>query len=103
MVDLTSLSRTVTTGVHERFPDAQVICPAGARAKVEQVVPATGDVLSKSQTSLLELTEEIAVRKLHLFAPMETWRIRFDNNTDTPLPPDEPFAQNPAEGALVLK
>ena len=26
---------------HERFPAAQVICPAGARAKVEQVVPVT--------------------------------------------------------------
>ena len=26
---------------HDRFPSAQVVCPAGARAKIEQVVPVT--------------------------------------------------------------
>ena len=26
---------------HERYPDAKVVCPAGSRAKVEQVVPVT--------------------------------------------------------------
>jgi photosystem II stability/assembly factor-like uncharacterized protein len=50
---------------------------------------------------LLELSDQVAARRLHLFKPMEMWRIRFDNNTDTPLPPDEPFAQNPADGASI--
>src|SRR6185312_11314237 len=27
---------------HERFPDARVICPKGARKKVEEVVPVSG-------------------------------------------------------------
>jgi hypothetical protein len=27
---------------HERFPDARVICPAGARKKVQEVVPVSG-------------------------------------------------------------
>jgi hypothetical protein len=37
----------------------------------------------------------------HLFAPQEALRWRWNKNTDTPLPPDEPAAPNPADGALV--
>jgi photosystem II stability/assembly factor-like uncharacterized protein len=50
---------------------------------------------------LLELTDAVAKEALHLFAPAAAVRVRFDTNTDTPLPPDEPFSQNPPDGAVL--
>jgi photosystem II stability/assembly factor-like uncharacterized protein len=37
----------------------------------------------------------------HLFAPAPAYRIQRDTNTDTPLPPDEPAAANPPDGAIL--
>jgi len=37
----------------------------------------------------------------HLFAPAPAYRIQRDTYTDTPIPPDEPMAQNPPDGAVV--
>ncbi len=37
----------------------------------------------------------------HLFAPAPAYRIQRDTNTDTPLPPDEPTAANPPDGAVL--
>ncbi len=36
-----------------------------------------------------------------LFKPGATWRVRRDQNTDTPLPPDEPAGENPPNGAVL--
>src|SRR5262249_43179052 len=36
-----------------------------------------------------------------LFKPQSAWRVRWKMNTDTPLPPDEPAAPNPPEGAII--
>jgi photosystem II stability/assembly factor-like uncharacterized protein len=36
-----------------------------------------------------------------LFAPRETYRVKRDTNTDTPLPPDEPAGENPPDGAVI--
>ncbi len=36
-----------------------------------------------------------------LFAPGLTWRFRFSKYPDTPIPPDEPWAPNPPDGALI--
>jgi photosystem II stability/assembly factor-like uncharacterized protein len=36
-----------------------------------------------------------------LYAPQRATRVRWTMNTDTPLPPDEPIAPNPPEGALI--
>jgi hypothetical protein len=38
---------------------------------------------------------------VHLFAPAPAYRIQRDTNTDTPLPPDEPAAANPPDGAVI--
>ncbi|HEV2691018.1 MAG TPA: glycoside hydrolase [Bryobacteraceae bacterium] len=38
---------------------------------------------------------------VHLFAPAPAYRIQRDTNTDTPLPPDEPAAANPPDGAIL--
>jgi photosystem II stability/assembly factor-like uncharacterized protein len=37
----------------------------------------------------------------HLFAPAAAYRIQRDINPDTPLPPDEPAAANPPDGAII--
>ena len=37
----------------------------------------------------------------HLFAPAPSYRVQRDTNTDTPLPPDEPVAANPPDGAII--
>jgi photosystem II stability/assembly factor-like uncharacterized protein len=36
-----------------------------------------------------------------LFKPQMAYRVRWDTNSDTPLPPDEPAGQNPPDGAIV--
>ncbi len=36
-----------------------------------------------------------------LFSPQTALRVRWDTNTDTPLPPDEPAAENPPDGAIL--
>jgi hypothetical protein len=36
-----------------------------------------------------------------LFKPGTAYRVMRDTNTDTPIPPDEPTAQNPPDGAIV--
>ncbi len=37
----------------------------------------------------------------HLFIPAAAYRVQRDTNTDTPLPPDEPTAANPPDGAII--
>ena len=36
-----------------------------------------------------------------LFKPAAAWRVRRDNYTDTPMPPDEPMGENPPDGAII--
>ncbi len=36
-----------------------------------------------------------------LFHPATAYRLRRNTNTDTPIPPDEPMAQNPPDGAVL--
>ena len=36
-----------------------------------------------------------------LYKPEVAWRVRWNTNTDTPLPPDEVRAPNPPEGAII--
>ena len=37
----------------------------------------------------------------YLYRPAPAVRVRWNENTDTPLPPDEPTAENPPDGAIV--
>ncbi len=50
---------------------------------------------------LRQFNPEIAGAAAHLFAPQLTYRVRRNNNTDTPLPPEEPAGQNPPDGAMI--
>ncbi len=40
-------------------------------------------------------------REAFLFAPADAWRVRWNMNTDTPLPPEEPAGKNPPDGAMI--
>jgi photosystem II stability/assembly factor-like uncharacterized protein len=50
---------------------------------------------------LRQLTAKVADADVHLFRPATTFRLRRSVNTDTPLPPDEPTAKNPPDGAVI--
>src|SRR6186713_390230 len=52
-------------------------------------------------TPLREIRADVPSADVHLFAPQQAWRFRWNKNTDTPLPPDEPAGQNPPDGAIV--
>ncbi len=52
-------------------------------------------------TPLRQASAEVAGEAAHLFAPQITYRVRRNNNTDTPLPPEEPAGQNPPDGAML--
>ena len=52
-------------------------------------------------TPLRQMAAVVPTTDVHLFAPQEAWRFRWNKNTDTPLPPDEPAGQNPPDGAIV--
>jgi photosystem II stability/assembly factor-like uncharacterized protein len=44
---------------------------------------------------------ELAAADTFLFKPQTAMRVRWNLNTDTPLPPDEPVGENPPEGAMI--
>jgi photosystem II stability/assembly factor-like uncharacterized protein len=52
-------------------------------------------------TPLRQLTAEAAAAEAVLFKPQVATRVRWNMNTDTPLPPDEPAGQNPPDGAII--
>jgi len=52
-------------------------------------------------TPLRQIDAATADREAVLFKPQDAWRVRWNMNTDTPMPPDEPAAPNPPEGAVV--
>jgi len=50
---------------------------------------------------LRQLDDKVAGAKAHLFRPPVTYRVRWNTNTDTPVPPDEPAGKNPPDGATI--
>jgi photosystem II stability/assembly factor-like uncharacterized protein len=52
-------------------------------------------------TLLRQLTAQVASAPAHLLAPQTAYRVRWNVNTDTPLPPEEPAGQNPPDGAII--
>ena len=47
-------------------------------------------------TPLRQITADVARAPAYLFRPATAWRFRWNKNTDTPLPPDEPAAPQSA-------
>jgi photosystem II stability/assembly factor-like uncharacterized protein len=52
-------------------------------------------------TPLRQVTPSITASDFYLFAPQLTYRVRRNNGTDTPLPPEEPAGKNPPDGAMI--
>jgi photosystem II stability/assembly factor-like uncharacterized protein len=52
-------------------------------------------------TPLRQIDARTADADAVLFKPTTGWRVRWNTNTDTPLPPDEPTLPNPPEGAII--
>ncbi len=52
-------------------------------------------------TPLRQWNAATAATSAFLFAPAPAYRIRRNQNSDTPLPPEEPAGKNPPDGAIV--
>jgi photosystem II stability/assembly factor-like uncharacterized protein len=52
-------------------------------------------------TPLRQVQAATAVHDVVMFKPQRAMRIRWNMNTDTPLPPEEPAGQNPPDGAAI--
>src|SRR6185295_7342768 len=52
-------------------------------------------------TPLRQITNEPANQAAVLYTPQTTYRVRWNMNTDTPLPQEEPGGQNPPDGAIL--
>ena len=53
-------------------------------------------------TPLRQITADVVTRaQTYLFKPTTAWRFRWNKNTDTPWPPDEPTMPNPADGVTI--
>jgi len=52
-------------------------------------------------TPLRQLQDSITKSSAHLFKPQTAWRVRWNTNSDTPLPPDVAAGENPPDGAMI--
>jgi photosystem II stability/assembly factor-like uncharacterized protein len=52
-------------------------------------------------TPLRQITDSTEKTPDLLFQPAAAYRVMRDTNSDTPIPPDEPTAQNPPDGAIL--
>ncbi|MFI5310347.1 MAG: glycoside hydrolase [Gemmatimonadales bacterium] len=52
-------------------------------------------------TALRQWNEKAANDAATLFKPQTATRVRYSMYTDTPVPPDEPYAENPPDGAII--
>jgi photosystem II stability/assembly factor-like uncharacterized protein len=52
-------------------------------------------------TPLRQIRGQTLTSSAWLARPAAAWRVRDNNNPDTPLPGDEPFAENPPDGAVI--
>ncbi len=52
-------------------------------------------------TPLRQIAPAVLQTEGYLFRPPTAWRFKWNKNTDTPLPPDEPSQPNPVDGAII--
>ena len=52
-------------------------------------------------TELRQLAGSVTSAPAYLFKPQTALRVRWNTNTDTPIPPDEGTAENPPDGAII--
>lgn len=72
--------------------------------KDDDVVAAThgrGFWILDDITPLRQMSASAIESRVYLFKPQAALRVRWDTNTDTPIPPDEPAGENPPDGAII--
>ena len=52
-------------------------------------------------TPLRQVDARVLAADAFLYEPQQATRVRWNMNTDTPLPPDEPAGENPPDGAVI--
>ncbi len=52
-------------------------------------------------TPLRQISAELAQSSTILYKPQSAYRVRWNMNTDTPLPQEEPAGENPPDGAII--
>ena len=52
-------------------------------------------------TPLRQIDDKVVSSGAYLFAPELAYRVRWNTNSDTPLPPDTPAGQNPPDGPIL--
>ncbi|MFZ1261896.1 MAG: hypothetical protein WAT34_00185, partial [Chitinophagaceae bacterium] len=52
-------------------------------------------------TPLRQLSAQLANQPVILYKPQAAYRVRWNMNSDTPLPQEEPAGQNPPDGAII--
>jgi hypothetical protein len=52
-------------------------------------------------TPLRQINDQVAATGAFLFKPQLTYRVRWNLNTDTPIPPEEPAGKNPPDGTMI--
>ena len=52
-------------------------------------------------TPLRQISDQVASAEAFLFKPQLAYRVRWNMNTDTPLPQEEPAGKNPPDGAII--
>ncbi|PJA98183.1 MAG: glycoside hydrolase [Ignavibacteriales bacterium CG_4_9_14_3_um_filter_30_11] len=50
---------------------------------------------------LRQINSKILSNKVYLFSPADTYRLRGNENRDTPPPPETPLGENPPKGAII--
>jgi photosystem II stability/assembly factor-like uncharacterized protein len=50
---------------------------------------------------LRQIAPATAATAAELYRPADAWRFRYSKYPDTPIPPDEPWAPNPPDGAMI--
>jgi len=101
-------------GVYVSFDDGAHWQPLSLNfptAWVRDLLVHKGDLIAATQgrgiwilddlQPLREMSAENADSPAYLFRPANAWRLRADENHDTPPPPSTPLGQNPPTGAII--
>ena len=65
------------------------------------VVGNTGGRLDIGHHTATPVSDQVASSDAFLFKPQQAYRVRWNMNTDTPLPQEEPAGKNPSDGAII--
>ena len=52
-------------------------------------------------TPLRQLSDKLVKNEAILYKPQNTYRVRWNQTTDTPIPQEEPAGENPPDGAMI--